>query len=103
MREGDEGRKDPTRSWGGVSGVSGASAPEAVLCPLWGLCDADAVKTHRGHRNERRSFGSPSCDFLCVSEKARGTWGNCFLKMMLQKLASWGQTCFHALFSEEGV
>lgn len=59
MREGDEGRKDPTRSQGGVSGVCvGGSLghPEAVLCPLWELCDADAAKTHRDHRNEKEEL-----------------------------------------------
>ena len=106
MREGDEGRKDPTGSWGGISGVCvGGSLghPEAVLCPLcWALWCWRSEGTQTTE-TRRKSFGSHSCDFPCVLEKACGTWGNRFLRLMLQKWASWGQMCFHALFIEEGV
>lgn len=58
MREGDEGRKDPTGSWGGVSGmcIGGASGTQKQSCgPCAGLCVAGAVQTHRPQRREGRA------------------------------------------------
>ena len=75
MREGDEGRKDPTRSWGGVSGVSGcggASGPGSSPVPpvgaVWCWCCKDTQRPQKREEELRVSFlWLP----LCLRD---GTW-----------------------------